>query len=800
MSQQELAEEARLQAEEAQRQKERALKLAEEQRFNAFLSDIAAADGAVRKDEFEFARELLLRHRPEPTQRDLRGFEWRYLWDASRDRSSASTTYDPLNAEYVRTTVSPDDTLLAVALDNVAVRIYNLPDLTLRTEISLFERSSGGTTRMRFSADGSRLYVMPAKDPVIVKRKDRISTSYVRELRVYDTTTWKSMARFDNVGSPLLLLPTGEPAFKSYPDTHSADRRAESGRLMKLVEAGTGQFEKHPTLQNLPLDVVGLAPRNGTEYIALLSREQGLPSTNLYKQIWQIWDISAPDDAKFVSECPPGISISLYPDGTGYAYQRFLENYNFRIEFQPLSDTPPASLDSEATDEDRRLFGGDFSKMNLETIFLTEDSQFVVGAGLRSIHVWEAQTGRYRGTIDGHPGLISRFVLTGNQVICVYQRHGLIKAWDLNLATKLNPNLQKIPQVREDFTSFRDENDIVANLTHTLHPQLLERFKNGSLPWSLPEPLGYTEFDSYITTQHISPDGRYLGIITIEWTPNEQSIFPQPERIVRYYDLWSEGQRVVEWELAPLFQDKHANEIQLRGFPKFLDESRLIVEQPDGFELWDLHKKTRSSLAIPYDIVVTSPDGNDGFLPHVTLHNEQLLIPSWNALGGTSFSLWDMDNQRVAKSLFEDSAVRNHYSLSPPGSRIALSGKAPNLLILDLENGELVTELKLDYAASETKAWYSPDGRNILTYSKTPRTRQDGNRSKPTLWLAESSRELIEIQGLLSGSNEIMQLKFSADGNNIYLWPRYGTSLYTLTVPTLEQIDNEIEQELALSH
>ena len=51
---------------------------------NLYVSDILTIEGAVAKEEFDRAQQLLLQHQREPSGRDLRGLEWRYYWQKSQ--------------------------------------------------------------------------------------------------------------------------------------------------------------------------------------------------------------------------------------------------------------------------------------------------------------------------------------------------------------------------------------------------------------------------------------------------------------------------------------------------------------------------------------------------------------------------------------------------------------------------------------------------------------------------------------------------------------------------------------------
>ena len=79
--QRQLADEARAN-EVSLRQHAEAAELAARQR--AYASDMNVAKQALAGSNLGRAQDLLNRQRPQPGQKDLRGWEWRYLWQQTR--------------------------------------------------------------------------------------------------------------------------------------------------------------------------------------------------------------------------------------------------------------------------------------------------------------------------------------------------------------------------------------------------------------------------------------------------------------------------------------------------------------------------------------------------------------------------------------------------------------------------------------------------------------------------------------------------------------------------------------------
>ncbi|MCZ7634727.1 MAG: protein kinase [Verrucomicrobia bacterium] len=65
----------------------RARRHLEQARRNAYVSEVNVAQQALAENHLAHALQLLDRHRPKGDQTDLRGFEWRYLWQLCRSDS-----------------------------------------------------------------------------------------------------------------------------------------------------------------------------------------------------------------------------------------------------------------------------------------------------------------------------------------------------------------------------------------------------------------------------------------------------------------------------------------------------------------------------------------------------------------------------------------------------------------------------------------------------------------------------------------------------------------------------------------
>ncbi len=108
----------------------RARILAEERelkaRRNAYGADMGLVQQAIDQRRFSYARQLLASHRPDTGQMDVRGWEWRYLWEQLRGPPAT-----PLARHATGVTglgVSPDGRWIASQDKAGTLKLWNVPE------------------------------------------------------------------------------------------------------------------------------------------------------------------------------------------------------------------------------------------------------------------------------------------------------------------------------------------------------------------------------------------------------------------------------------------------------------------------------------------------------------------------------------------------------------------------------------------------------------------------------------------------------------------------------------------------
>ena len=162
-----------------QRQQAVANELARRQ--TAYASDISLAQQALAMNDLGRARKLLDDHRPGPGQIELRGWEWRYLWQECQSDDLGELCHYPPSAYSVA--YSPDGKVLAVAgSDQEFVEIWDVPG---RKRIASLQPKEGSL--VAFSPRG-----------------DLLATDAGNQIRLWRTGTWDLVRK--------LTLPDGDEA------------------------------------------------------------------------------------------------------------------------------------------------------------------------------------------------------------------------------------------------------------------------------------------------------------------------------------------------------------------------------------------------------------------------------------------------------------------------------------------------------------------------------------------------------------------------------------------------------------
>ncbi|MBK8000957.1 MAG: protein kinase [Verrucomicrobia bacterium] len=191
-------------------------------RLNEYVADINLAQQSLDDGNYGRAVQLLDKHQAVPGETDLRGFEWRYLWQ--RSRGDAHVTIAKLDAPVTTLAASPDGEWIAVASmpslrDRFAQRsgpptndwlfsVYNLRTRSLVTNITRNAfpppMPPGNNGRPSLRTGGPEHTV----SLVFLPNAPRLLTAGSSTIRIWDTKTWSEVGSLTN-GGPIALSADG---------------------------------------------------------------------------------------------------------------------------------------------------------------------------------------------------------------------------------------------------------------------------------------------------------------------------------------------------------------------------------------------------------------------------------------------------------------------------------------------------------------------------------------------------------------------------------------------------------------
>ena len=126
----------------------------EKTRLNLYAADVSVASAVIRDGNYGLARRILERLRPEPGQTDLRGFEWRYLWNLCRGDQLATLTGHTRTVTCVA--FSPDAKFLATGSQDGTVKLWSTAGREL---IQTFPVTGNAVWSVAFTPDGKNLLI-----------------------------------------------------------------------------------------------------------------------------------------------------------------------------------------------------------------------------------------------------------------------------------------------------------------------------------------------------------------------------------------------------------------------------------------------------------------------------------------------------------------------------------------------------------------------------------------------------------------------------------------------------------------
>ena len=661
------------QAEETQR------KLAQQSalvmRQNLYAADLMAAQRALDRNDLGTARLLLNGHRPQPGQEDLRGFEWRYLWQhAQGDKCLVLTNAGgPLHS----LAFSPDGRWLAFAGGEVTVCDTATFQVRARSKMaadSMAFEPRASTLLLGDSAAQSvrrwdwrqesepaafiqpparwpKIAVSPAGDAVAVGSGNDIISGAEGTTTLYDPAT----------GRPRQPLPEsgGIPTFS--PDGKLLATGAWKSRI-KLWNPATGQLVRELTNANM---VVSMSFSPDGRLLAVCTAEPNC--TWLY-------------DVATGAQRPAAIGIpccawdaAFSPDGNTLA--------------TAVTDESVRLWDVESAQQTACLLGHSYA---VTAVAWSRDGRRLASCGNDgTVRLWDVAASRKgddRITGQVKPGFFSR----DGKLLAVKAADGALSVYEL-------PSLRplKAPQQLGKYIGFSSEATALLTLRWPTNAGTSEL-----VWWRLPdfavlEKITLPLAGGPSLPQQLSPDAHWLAT-------------PGAEGEVCVWDLSNHGKL-----LARLSVPGHGYADGLGFAPDGRQVACSFREAKAGY-LWDLKTEhpTRKFPGLHGESIQFSWDGKTLF-----------------ANGPTALTFWDVaSGQEIGTTIGRWGGVI-YLDLSPDGKTLAF----PSNLGVRLWNVVTRREAGLiTMPAPIASMAFAPDGNSIFVTEDGPQGRSTVVRRAPS--------------------------------------------------------------------
>ena len=364
-------------------------------RQRAYASDMNVVKQAVDGRNIGRARGILDRYRPEPDERDLRGWEWRYLWDQTRSDAEFDLCQRP--SQIISLDVSRDSRWLAIGQAHQGgVEIRNLASRTLWARLSEDEER----VQAAFSPTGPLL----AYTSVLISDSgERTST-----LHLWNVETREMRATFP-LDAPCVGLAFSE-------DGRTLVTSTSSGVEGHITLWPMANEEESPVIY--PSQQYGweLAPSGFAVTRDLKLAAYALPRERIHlvdlrdgRVLWS--PVVAPRNIVGLAFSPDGRMLAT-ASGFGWSELRLWD-----VESQTLI---------------RSLDGHTAFVPSLE--FTPDGSKLVGSCGDQRIYVWEVATGKLLDVLHGHRQEVWRVkLLPDGQTLVSGAKDGLVSIWDVSV-------------------------------------------------------------------------------------------------------------------------------------------------------------------------------------------------------------------------------------------------------------------------------------------------------------------------------------------------------------------------------
>jgi serine/threonine protein kinase/WD40 repeat protein len=689
-----------------------------------YAADMNLAQQSLKLNNLGRARRLLDRHRPQPGEEDLRGWEWRYLWQLTRSSALVTLTNRPTRGFSV--SFSPDGTHLAVGWYDGHVDLWDVPGR--RWVRALADRNYLPPAHVAFSP--VRNLLAATSEPKVVTLYDLDSGRESILWRAPDQGAWKVRdLEFSQDGSRVVIYAGGTD---------------QLGDAVWVVNVSSAQIEsRHPTAysDNFHHGAAQLSPDNRRLYLArsdFLNYRFSIQCIDLTtsKELWQT-----------ESQRDYGLTtLALSPDGRVLASGSGFEDPTIRV-WEAATGRLLVRLDGHAA-------------WVCKLVFTRDGRRLISAATDQSIRFWDTSNWTETKVLRGHTDEVHAVAISEPaQLVASAGKDGNLMLWkeDGKSATE---GYRRLPEDLLGKKVLPLDHSRVLLLRPGKPPDLLD-LKRDSLPVSLPELGPSTDFLGCLGTNllcHWDGTNRILvrelrgaefiqrGTITLDSAVRPTGVaYNAPHQLLAWTERSSSNSVYLAKLAAP------GRRIELRSdVPGLVPFS--FSEDGNYLAAWAIWRSLRvwnvetGQLLPSIDVSPTSVTFAAG---------GRVLVVAIEQAGDHKIRFYDLAHPDWQSRSVPGKTEPQSLAVSPDGGLIASSTRGGLVRFFDSVKGELIDSVHGHLNAAFGIA-FSPDGRRLISAY--------GGREAVKLWDVGTWQELLTLGG--TGST-LFTARWSADGDVI---------------------------------
>jgi WD40 repeat protein len=702
----------------AETEREKAAESQQQSRRLLYASDMYLAQQALTDNDLGQARRLLDRHRPQLGEEDLRGWEWRYLWQLTRGTALAPLTNAPAPGHSV--SFSPDGSRLAVGWGDGRVDLW---DVRGRRWIRMLTETKNWPGRAVFSPDGNLLAATSATNAVSMYdlNADRASSLW----RAPSGADWRVRdMEFSQDGSRLVIYA-------------SSTEDVEDG--VWVVNVSSAKIESHHAAGygvSLIARAARLSPDNQRLYLA---RNGGLNSRYCIqcldlmtdRQLWQSQPI--PDlGITALAISPDG---RLLASGSGYA------DPTIRV-WDAVTGRPLARLEGHT---------GWVSKL----VFTKDGTRLLSSAADQTIRFWDTTTWTEAKALRGHRDEVWSVALSETaHLIASASKDGDLMLWN-DLGNKADDTYLRLPDDLDRVIPMDGARVILVRTN--VSPELFDVGRGVSL--GLMPTLGPSSTVCGFGSNWLCRWDGTNQILVDQWNGSQFArigavTLDSGARPVKA--LFSRASQLVAWNDATtnsIFLDSLSTPGRTIQLKSQIPGLRPYFFNTDGKYLAALKPEPGSLCVWNVDTgenMITVPQG---------------CVDVAFADGGRSLVVFGLRYQDENEMMFchldgKPQSLRGKtnpgsLAVSPDGQLVAATMESGVVRLCNAVTGELIGDLHGHLNGAFGVA-FSPDGRRLVSAS--------GGRRAVKLWDVGTRQELLNLSG---AGSLLWQALWSADGDTI---------------------------------